>query len=165
MVVLGILVGLSLIVFAVFEAKKVKLRRDRAAASRQRLVEALSDPREAAAILLVQTALYGKGQVTLEGKLKITEQMQTHLGCSADEAEGYYSFGRMAIGQIGDALPSLGRILRPVHAHLTLDEMKTLVAMMMEVSAAEGSPDPAAVELIGETREALHVDLAMHLPD
>lgn len=165
MVPLAILAGIALMVFALFEAKKVKLRRDRAAASRQRLVEALSDPREAAAILLVQTALYREGQVTLEGKLKIIEQLQTRLGCSADEAEGYYSFGRMAIGQIGDALPSLGRILRPVHAHLTLDEMKTLITMMMEVSAADGPPDPAAMELIEETREALHVDLAMRLPD
>ena len=113
----------------------------------------------------MQTALYNaRGEVSAGAKAHIRELMQTQFGCDAEEAERLYSFGRMAIGQIGDARESLSRLLRPVRDRLTLEEMKALVAMMMEVAGHDGAPSAEAMRLVSETREALHVDLALHLP-
>lgn len=165
MIMLSVLVGAILLFFAYREALKFYQQRQRLEGETQRLVETLADPREAAAILLVQTALYHEGQVSLNEKDQITSLMTAHFGASASEAEEFYSFGRMAVGQIGDAGDSLERLLRPIKGMLTLDEMKALITMMMEVAATDHRPAPEAVELIERARQSLKVDMAMHLPD
>ena len=159
------LAGIVLVLVAFREATKFQRRQGGRAAQSPRLVEQLTDPREAAAILLVQTALYGDGRITVDQKVRICSLMSEHFGSDEDEAEGLFSFGRMAIGQTGDALESLGRILRPVRERLTLEEMKELVGMMSAVAATHDRADPQARRLIDETRHALHVDVPAALRD
>lgn len=154
-----LLVGVVLLVIGGREYWRWRRRRAFGEKSRGRLVEQLTDPREAAAILLVQTAAYGNGQVSVAEKERMTALMARQFACDPDEAEGLYSFGRMAVGQMNDALNSLGRLLRPIRERCTLNEMKQLVAMMTEVAAVDGAPDPDARRLIEETRGALHLDL------
>lgn len=153
------ILGIALLVVGVREYGRWRRRRSFQEQSRGRLIEELTDPREVAAILLVQVAAYGTGQVTIAAKDKMTSLMTAHFECTPDEAEGFYSFGRMAVGQMNDAFNSLGRLLRPIHDRCTLNEMKALVGMMSEVAALEGPADPDARRLINETRTALHVDL------
>ncbi|WP_158548713.1 TerB family tellurite resistance protein [Parvularcula marina] len=166
MIAFSVLVGLVCILLAVNETRKFRRRQNvRPAAGATGLVEMLTDPKEAAAILLVQVAAYGDGQVTVEQKSRIMGLMSEHFGSDEEEAEGLFSFGRMAVGQIGDVMGSLGRLLRPIREHLTLEEMKGLLGMMSAVAASHERADPDARRLIEETRDALHVDLPVALRD
>ncbi len=124
-------------------------------ATAPRLVETLTDPREAASILLVQMALY-RGQVTLAQKTQIMAMMQDTFGSDEDEAEGLFSFGRMAVGQLGDVSASLKRLLRPLAERCTLAEMKDLVGMMHAVAAADDqSPTVEQCKLVDAVRAEL----------
>lgn len=119
-----------------------------------RLVEALTDPREAAAVLLVQVAMYG-GQVSLADKDRISELMQGAFAVTPEEAEGLFSFGRMAVGQLGDASKSLNRLLRAVHENCTLAEMNDLGRMIQAVADVDGPANAAQRRFISQTRRAL----------
>lgn len=119
-----------------------------------RLVDTLEDPRDAAAILLVQTAAY-KGEISAAQKSTITGLMQKTFDIGGEEAEGLYSFGRMAIGQLNDAGNSTRRILRPILDTLTLEEMRGFVAMLDEVAEVDGDPVEAQRLLISEVRRSL----------
>ncbi len=130
--------------------------RGREAGSRRgRLVETLTDPREAAAILLVQIALL-RGQLSLDHKYQIMGEMERAFGIGTDDAEGLFSFGRMAVGQL-DPMASLKRLLRPIHDRCTLDEMKDLVDMMGRVGEGEHGLNQRQRELLRKTRQALYL--------
>ena len=119
-----------------------------------RLTEQLTDPREAAAILLVQQAAY-EGRVTPAHKQAILTLMTATFGVDEDEAAGLYGFGRMAVGQTGDAANNLRRLLAPVRAQCTLAEMKDLAAMLVQVGETGGAMNDAQARLTSEVRRAL----------
>lgn len=119
-----------------------------------RLIDNLTDPRDAAAILMVQIASYD-GEVTAAQKSRIESLMIERFQCAPDHATGFYSFGRMVIGQLNDAANSLAKVLRPVKAELTLTEMRDLVAMLETVAEVEGTPNDRQRDLIAAVRRAL----------
>jgi len=119
-----------------------------------RLIETLKDPREAAAILMVQIASYD-GEVTAAQKARIENLMLVNFHSDPDEAQGLYSFGRMAVGQINDAANSLRHILRPIQSSLTPAEMTDLVQMLETVSEVEGEPNDRQRQLIAAVRRVL----------
>ncbi|MEM9990019.1 MAG: hypothetical protein AAF723_10920 [Pseudomonadota bacterium] len=121
-----------------------------------KLVEAITDPREAAALLLVQLAVH-RGDVSVNHKHVIIEEMQKYLYIDDAEAEGLYSFGRMGVGQLQDVTPSLHRLLKPIEQSLTLAEMKDLIRMMETVALAESGPLPIQRKLIADVRKRLHL--------
>lgn len=124
-----------------------------------RLIERIEDPREAAAILMVQIAAYD-GEVTAGQKQQIENLMVINFDCDAEEAQGFYSFGRMAIGQINDAANSLAKLMRPMKESLTLSEMKGFVRMLETVAELEGTPTDRQRHLIAVVRRALSLDTA-----
>ena len=132
----------------------VQMRRPKPA--ERRLTEALTDPREAAAVLLVQQAAYGS-PVTVEEKQTILALMQGAFGVDQGEAEGLFSFGRAAVGQAGDAANSLRRLVRPIREACTLDEMKDLASMLEQVGETDGPMNEHQRRLVGELRRALNL--------
>lgn len=104
------------------------------------LVEKLTDPKEAAAVLMVQMAAY-RGQVSVPEKRLITEQMQSQFDIPQEEAEGLFSFGRMAVGQLGDAAASLPQLLEPIVAQCTSEECEDFLRMMSSVAEIAGRPN------------------------
>ena len=136
---------------AVREAQRLTRRRPQGP---RRMSERLTDPREAAAILLVQQAAYG-GPLTVPQKQTIMALMRGAFGVDASEAEGLYSFGRAAIGQTGDAANSLRRLVVPIREACTLDEMKDLASMLEQVGATEGPMNEHQRRLVDELRRAL----------
>ena len=122
----------------------------------RRLTEVLTDPREAAAVLLVQQAVYA-GPVTIEEKQTILALMRGAFGVDAGEAEGLFSFGRAAVGQAGDAANSLRRLVRPIRDACTLDEMKDLAAMLEQVGETDGAMNEHQRRLVAELRRALNL--------
>ena len=150
LVALGLLAWLAVRQFGAISRQK------RVRAPQRKLTEQLTDPREAAAILLVQQAAY-EGGVTVEQKHIILALMRGAFGVDAGEAEGLYSFGRMAIGQTGDAANALRRLVRPIKEACTLEEMKDLAGMMEQVGEASGPMNDHQRRLVNELRRALNL--------
>lgn len=120
----------------------------------KRLIENLSDPREAAAILLYQVASYD-GAVTDRQKSTIVDVMRETFEADEDTGEGLYAFARMAVGEINDAANSLKKILRPMVENCTDEEKASVVTMLRAVSAVEGPASDTQTRLIEETRRIL----------
>lgn len=117
----------------------------------RRLIENLSDPREAAAILLYRIAAYD-GAVTDRQKAAMIGEMRGAFSADEETAEGLYAFARMAAGEINDAANSLKKILRPIVAVCTDEEKRQLAAMLEKVGAVEGPLTDMQRRLIDETR-------------
>jgi uncharacterized tellurite resistance protein B-like protein len=120
----------------------------------KRLVENLSDPREAAAILVYQMAAYD-GAVTERQRAEIVTDMQRTFEADAETAEGLFAFARMAVGEINDAGNSVRKILRPVLEVCAPEEKAALVAMLERAAEIESPPTDVQRRLIAETRRAL----------
>jgi len=117
----------------------------------KRLIENLSDPREAAAILLYQIAAYD-GAVTDRQKAAMIGEMRDAFSADEETAEGLCAFARMAAGEINDAANSLKKILRPVADVCTDDEKRRLVAMLEKVGEVEGPLTDMQRRLVIEVR-------------
>ncbi len=120
----------------------------------QRLIENLSDPREAAAVLLYQMAAYD-GAVTDRQMAGIVDGMRETFEADEETAQGLYAFGRMAVGQINDAGNSVRKILRPVLEVCTDEEKKQFVDLLERTAEIEGSPADVQRRLIAEARRVL----------
>ena len=96
----------------------------------QRLIENLSDPREAAAVLLYQVAAYD-GAVTDRQQSQIVANMRDAFDADEETAQGLFAFGRMAVGEINDAGNNVRKILRPV-AEVCTDSEKTQLIELLE---------------------------------
>ncbi|MFQ5563180.1 MAG: TerB family tellurite resistance protein [Parvularculaceae bacterium] len=120
----------------------------------KRLIENLSDPREAAAVLLFQVAAYD-GAATERQKAAMISQMQQAFEADEETVDGLYAFARMAVGEINDASNSLRKILRPVCEICTQEEKQALIDMLTLVGQVEGPLNDPQNRLIDETRRAL----------
>lgn len=120
----------------------------------QRLIENLSDPREAAAILMYQIAAYD-GDVTGHQKRMMIDAMRNAFEADEETAEGLYAFARMAVGEINDAGNSVRKILRPVAEVCTADEKQQLVNLLDQTAEVEGAPSDVQRRLIAEARRVL----------
>ena len=151
---MAFLVFLSLAVLAWLTLREARRLTRRRPQDSRRMSERLTDPREAAAILLVQQASYA-GPLTVPQKQTILALMRSAFGVDASDAEGLYSFGLAAIGQTGDAANSLRRLVVPIKEACTLEEMKDLASMMEQVAATDGPMNEHQRRLLGELRRAL----------
>lgn len=148
------LIFLALVALTFFAVRAFRERSARAAPRQTRVTEQLSDPREAAAILLVQQAAY-EGHVSQAHKTAILALMSAQFGAEPSEADGFYAFARMAVGQTGDAANSLRRLLGPIKARCTLAEMKALADMLVQVGETGGPMNEAQKRLVQDVRRAL----------
>ncbi len=120
----------------------------------QRLIENLSDPREAAAVLLYQIAAYD-GAVTDRQQAQLVAGMRTAFDADEETALGLFAFGRMAVGEINDAGNNVRKILRPVVEVCTEAEKQTLVGLLERAAEIEGPPSDIQRRLIAEARRVL----------
>jgi uncharacterized tellurite resistance protein B-like protein len=120
----------------------------------QRLIENLSDPREAAAVLLYQIAAYN-GAVTDRQQAHIVAGMRDTFEADEETAQGLYAFGRMAVGELNDAGNNVRKILRPVIDVCTEVEKKQFVGLLERAAEVEGPPSDVQRRLIAEARRVL----------
>ncbi|MFN0022338.1 MAG: TerB family tellurite resistance protein [Parvularculaceae bacterium] len=120
----------------------------------QRLIETLTDPREAAAVLLYQIAAYD-GAVTDRQRRAIVGDMRAAFAADEETAEGLFAFARAALGEINDASNSLGKITRPIVDACTPDERRQLVDLMLKAAEIEGPVSDIQNRLIADVRRAL----------
>ncbi len=119
-----------------------------------RVIENLSDPREAAAVLLYQIAAYD-GAVTDRQKEKIVSEMRRVFAADEETAQGLYAFARAAVGQVNDAGNSLRKILKPIIDQCSDDERKGFVAMLETIGEVESPLTDAQRRLVSEIRRQL----------
>lgn len=120
----------------------------------QRMIESLTDPREAAAILMYQIAAYD-GAVTERQRLAIIAEMKRAFAADHETAEGLFAFARAATGQINDAANSLKKILKPIEAACAPNECRDLVDMLLKIAEVEGPASDTQHRLIAEVKRAL----------
>ena len=120
----------------------------------QRLIENLSDPREAAAVLLYQIAAYD-GAVTDRQQAQLVADMRDAFEADEETAQSLFAFGRMAVGEINDAGNNVRKILRPVIDVCTADEKARLVNLLERASEVESAPTDIQRRLIAEARRVL----------
>ena len=120
----------------------------------QRLIENLSDPREAAAVLLYQVAAYD-GAVTDRQQARLVSDMRDAFDADEETAQSLFAFGRMAVGEINDAGNNVRKILRPVVEVCTPAEKTRLVELLERASEIEGAPTDIQRRLIAEARRGL----------
>jgi uncharacterized tellurite resistance protein B-like protein len=120
----------------------------------RRLIESLTDPREAAALLLYQIAAYD-GAVTDRQRAAIIADMKRAFATDEETTEGLFAFARAASGQINDAANSLKKILKPIEAACSVDERRDLLDMMLKAAEIEGPISDAQNRLIADARRAL----------
>lgn len=120
----------------------------------QRLIENLSDPREAAAIMLYQIAAYD-GAVTDRQAAQIIASMREAFEADEETAQGLFAFARMAVGQVNDAGNSVRKILKPVAEICTETEKSDFIQLMEETAEIDGTPSDIQRRLIAEARRIL----------
>lgn len=120
----------------------------------QRLIENLSDPREAAAVLLYQMAAYD-GAVTDRQAAQIVAGMRDTFEADEETAQGLYAFARMAVGEINDAGNNVRKILRPVIEVCTDSEKRQFIELLERAAEIEGPPSDIQRRLIAEARRVL----------
>ena len=103
----------------------------------QRVIENLTDPREAAAVVLCQIAVYD-GPITDRQKAAILGEMRGAFHADEETAEGFYAFARMGLGEINDAANSLKKIVRPIADACSEDEKRQFVEMLARIAQIEG---------------------------
>ena len=120
----------------------------------QRMIENLSDPREAAAILVFQIAAYD-GAITDRQREHIVNDMIETFDADPETGQGLFSFARMAVGELNDAGNNVNKILRPIVKVCTPDEKTQLIELMERTAEIEGSPTDMQRRLIAEIRRGL----------
>ena len=120
----------------------------------KRLIETMTDPREAAAVLLYQMAAYD-GAVTDRQRRTIVADMRETFAADEETAESLFAFARVAIGEINDASNSLGKILRPLVEACTLEERRQLIDLMLKTAEIEGPVSEIQNRLIADARRQL----------
>ena len=105
----------------------------------KRLIENLSDPREAAAIMFVQIAAYD-GAVTDRQREQITDDMARLFQADKETAEGLFAFARMAIGEVNDAGNSVRKIMRSVKEICSPEEKAAMIDILERTAEIESPP-------------------------
>lgn len=120
----------------------------------KRLIETLDDPREAAAILLYQTAAYD-GALTERQRTALVQEMKTAFDMDQETAEGLLAFARMALGEITDVANSLRKVLTPIKKVCSTEEKQIVIKMMESIAQIEGARNDQQNLLISQTRHGL----------
>ena len=120
----------------------------------KRLVENLSDPRDAAAILLLQTATY-KGLLDAEAQDHMRGLMREGFECDEQTMAELLAFAKVALNEINDASNSLRKILKQVNEVCNTAEKEQLVEMMLAVGQFDGEPNDQQELIIRETKRHL----------
>jgi uncharacterized tellurite resistance protein B-like protein len=114
----------------------------------------MTDPREAAAVLLYQMAAYDRA-VTDRQRRAIVADMRLTFATDEETAEGLFAFARAAIGEINDASNSLGKILRLLQEACTPEERRQLIDLMLKTAEIEGPVSGIQNRLIADARRQL----------
>lgn len=150
----GIFWAFSRFVDAAGDAKASARRFSWSHKHNRRLIDTMADPREAAAILLVQIAAY-EGELTERHKAAILNELRARFLVSLDEAEELFGFARLALGQTVDAANILSKVLKPIRAACTAAEQGELGEMMGAIAALDSPPTDSQTHLIQRVKHSL----------
>ena len=122
--------------------------------SKRRLIEAISDPRESASILLLQIALY-RGILDHDQEVAIHSEIATLFDIPSSEAVELCGFARVALGELNDAGNNLKVLLAPIVQYCTDEEQSAFLISLSKVAKLGGDPTDRQTELINRIRHQL----------
>lgn len=102
----------------------------------EKLVDILTDPRQSAAILMVQIAKYD-GDLTAHQNQAILQEIKTQFQATHDQAEEFLAFARMALGQVVDVTNIMGKVLRPLKENYSPELKQELLKMLTVIGETE----------------------------
>ena len=100
----------------------------------------LTDPREVATVLMIETAKCG-GEITTTQKQIISEIMQREFDFSDSEAAEMMASVTYLTREMPDVENILVRLLKPIH-HMSEQDKRDLIKMMSDVASTDGEADP-----------------------
>ena len=101
-------------------------------------IEAIEDPREAAAAMMAALAEYD-GALTEKEEVVILAQMQGHFGADDKLGRELLAHGRWLAKDVRDLDQFLRRAARPVEQKCTMEEKRDLIEMLRATVAANTS--------------------------
>ncbi|HRD77799.1 MAG TPA: TerB family tellurite resistance protein [Hyphomicrobiaceae bacterium] len=117
-------------------------------------LDAIEDPREAAAALMVALAQYD-GAVTEAESRVIVGEMTKHFGATASEAGELLARGRWLAPERADVGELMRRLKRVIEAKCGPKERRELIAMLRAVANASGTPDETLEHDIANLEKSL----------
>ena len=102
--------------------------------------EELTDPREVATVLMLETAKCG-GEITATQKQTISNIMQREFSVSEGEAAEMMAAVTYLTRDVPDVENILVRLLKPIH-HMSNQDKRDLIQMMSDVASTDGEADP-----------------------
>ena len=100
----------------------------------------LTDPREVATVLMLETAKCG-GEITTTQKQNISSIMQREFEFSEAEAAEMMASVTYVTREMPDVENILVRLLKPIH-HMSDQDKRELIQMMLDVASTDGKADP-----------------------
>lgn len=100
----------------------------------------LTDPREVATVLMLETAKCG-GEITTTQKQNISEIMQREFDFSDSDAADMMASVTYVTREMPDVENILVRLLKPIH-HMSDQDKRDLLKMMSDVASTDGKADP-----------------------
>lgn len=160
-IIIGAIIALGTLFWAV--SRLVDTASDAKASARRfrwsrkhnkRLIDTLEDPREAAAILMLQVAAY-EGDITEKQKTVILGEIKSAFQASSGEAEEFYGFARHVLGETPEVANVLRRVLAPIQTGCSDREKQELLEMLETVAALDSEPNHRQISLINKIRSDL----------
>jgi uncharacterized tellurite resistance protein B-like protein len=118
-------------------------------------LDAVVDPREAAAAMMAATA-EADGALTERERVAILRFMVEKFGATPTQAEELLAQGRWLIKDRGDLGETFRRLAAPVRKSCTREEQQELIDMLSKVAAADGPADPTVIRDIKWLTQSLH---------
>ncbi|MEX1034002.1 MAG: TerB family tellurite resistance protein [Cellvibrionaceae bacterium] len=117
-------------------------------------VHRLTDPMEAAALLVVAAAKL-EGEVTRELKAEVIELFQKEFGIDQRQAREYYAASSHLLTDVVDVVAEVKDVLAPTLTQFQSRHKQSLIQMLNTISASEGASTPEQVALIAEVGKQL----------
>ena len=120
----------------------------------QKPIDALSDPKEAAIVLMLETAK-ADGEMTQSQRSKVLNLSAHYFEINRNDASDLIASASFITRTLTDIHNVIGRVVRPLQENLSPKERRDCIKMMYEVANVDGDPSPNQIQLIGRVKDLL----------
>ena len=117
-------------------------------------LDLVHDPREAAAAMMVALA-QSDGALTERERRIILVQFVQRLGVSGSQAEELFAHGRWLVRDVKDVSRCFQKLAPFVRKTCSAEQVQDILAMLKEVSLAEGAPATIEQDALNRLKQAL----------
>lgn len=116
--------------------------------------QTITDPREAAAVVMLQVVSYN-GMLTQEDLAAVKSALMEEIAPLDQEAGDLIAVARVVLNEIGDANGKVRQLSQPVKAVCSPEEKTGLISQMMELAERQGEASDVQKQFIDRYKRAL----------